>query len=96
MESDEQSVYAVEAVELDWLGRIFGLDQGADHLEHFRKSNTQPRQPLLGDFMLQTTWPSLASSAAALVGFVAFAEGEVPIPGDVDYAVGVQRGPPQG
>ena len=32
----EASLTAPSTTELGWLGKVFSLDQGADHLEHFR------------------------------------------------------------
>ncbi len=34
--ASETSFSAPTTTELGWLGRVFSLDQGADHLEHFR------------------------------------------------------------
>lgn|GEM_PF-2040841 len=50
--ADEMSFGRTESADFGWLSLVFGLDQGAEHLEHFRQLEGNELQPDLQNMAL--------------------------------------------
>lgn len=50
--ADEMSIGKPESNKLGWLALVFSLDQGAEHLEHFRQISNEELAPDLAQWVL--------------------------------------------
>lgn len=94
LETDESSISASENANTGWLGRVFSLDQGADHLEHFRPAAASESQPDLHVTVLPHTILRVAINQPLLAVAAPLTPQVVPIPQIFIANAPLLRGPP--
>lgn len=92
--AEEVSIGNSESANLGWLSLVFSLDQGAEHLEHFRQLSGSEQQPDLEQIAL----PAFIAVALALPTAFASLSPQFPVrpPSACDFIARAHqlRGPP--
>lgn len=90
----ETSLSAPTITELGWLGKVFSLDQGADHLEHFRPNADTEASWDIQFVPAPQPFLDLLSGQSPLKSTTYLIPETVPIPQELIASAQSLRGPP--